>query len=522
MAVDSENLVTEDKQTAVLVNLIWMLVFAVLVMLTQIGSLSTEVLDWDESTFALMAQSVARGHLPFVELFDLKPPVLFLALGGWMSVFGDTLWSLRAFGDACLLVICCFTFLTASRSAGAFSAGLGTLFLISLSASGFAQHTQTEHLAMAFLMPAVYLASSPSLTPARLAAAGLLVSLAVLTRSNLGLVAVTLGIYLLIVLRGQGMRGAAGRVSSYIVGGMVPVVLLVGVYAAQGELATLKLAMIDAPISYASREDGSIMNTLSAHAVYWGGRILHEPLLFASATLVLAGAFVVLAIQLPGRSGRTYLLGERTVLATGFVLIAVLLSIILGGAAYSHYWNQVFPLLAVLVACGISRATGSRIVHGAGVAGVLVMVAGALAITLPSAIGVFENRGRLQDAHFVQKAARVILASDIADKRVWAMNYQIVHMYLNSVPLSRALTHPANINPDSSVYRPLADAGYVSGDEVGRLMDLKPAFIVAKDMPPWYFSETTGARVGSWIEENYTVYRQLGDLVIYLHKDHAG
>ena len=143
---------------------LWFFAFLILIALTQFGSLSTEVLDWDESTFALMGQSVLRGNLPYVELFDLKPPMLFIMLGGWFAVFGENLISLRLFGDLCLFITCCFTYLTARSMVPPVYAGCGALFLIALSASYFAQHTQTEHLAMAFLMPAVWLASKPRLT----------------------------------------------------------------------------------------------------------------------------------------------------------------------------------------------------------------------------------------------------------------------------------------------------------------------------------------------------------------------
>ena len=37
-----------------------------------------DVIDWDESTYILMGQSVLDGHLPYTELWDLKPPGAFL------------------------------------------------------------------------------------------------------------------------------------------------------------------------------------------------------------------------------------------------------------------------------------------------------------------------------------------------------------------------------------------------------------------------------------------------------------
>ena len=42
------------------------------VVLSRLPFVAEYVIDWDESTFILMAQSLLNGHLPFTELWDLK------------------------------------------------------------------------------------------------------------------------------------------------------------------------------------------------------------------------------------------------------------------------------------------------------------------------------------------------------------------------------------------------------------------------------------------------------------------
>ena len=82
----------------------WVLIFSSLLLVTRLGYLSWEVIDWDESTFIIMASHVRVGHLPFLELFDIKPPGIFFALAGMMSLFGENLITVRFFGAFCLLV----------------------------------------------------------------------------------------------------------------------------------------------------------------------------------------------------------------------------------------------------------------------------------------------------------------------------------------------------------------------------------------------------------------------------------
>lgn len=60
------------------------------------------VLDWDESTFILIGQSILDGHLPYVALWELKPPLLFGAFAAAIAVFGDSIVGIRLFGTLCV------------------------------------------------------------------------------------------------------------------------------------------------------------------------------------------------------------------------------------------------------------------------------------------------------------------------------------------------------------------------------------------------------------------------------------
>ena len=108
----------------------WVLVFVLIVGVTQIGSLEREVIDWDESVFILMAANILDGHLPYVEMFDNKPQLIFFMLAGVMAVFGESLLVVRLFGDVCILASCAAVFAIARRWTDPISAGLGTLTFI--------------------------------------------------------------------------------------------------------------------------------------------------------------------------------------------------------------------------------------------------------------------------------------------------------------------------------------------------------------------------------------------------------
>ena len=113
-------------------------------------------------------------------------------LAGAMKVFGENLPVVRFFGDACIFFICVFTFACAARTAGVLPAVLGIVVLIAASSLPLGQHTQTEHFAMVMVMGALWLVLSSRRHLWSVGLAGMLMSMATLTRTNLAIVVVAL------------------------------------------------------------------------------------------------------------------------------------------------------------------------------------------------------------------------------------------------------------------------------------------------------------------------------------------
>jgi 4-amino-4-deoxy-L-arabinose transferase-like glycosyltransferase len=175
----------------------WIAILVAAVFITQIGTLHKEVINWDESTFILMAASVVDGNLPYVESFDNKPPLMFIMLAGVIAVFGKSLLAIRFFGDACILISSLTIFAIARRKVDTVSAGLGALLTVCFSAAKTGQFTSTELPATTMLMVALWLMVARGDRLWSAAMAGLLSSLATLTRSDLVVVAVVFGVYFL-------------------------------------------------------------------------------------------------------------------------------------------------------------------------------------------------------------------------------------------------------------------------------------------------------------------------------------
>lgn len=62
------------------------------------------VIDWDESTFILMGDSLLRGHLPLTALSVLKPPLAYLPYAFFIHLFGHSIAAVRLGGLICVFV----------------------------------------------------------------------------------------------------------------------------------------------------------------------------------------------------------------------------------------------------------------------------------------------------------------------------------------------------------------------------------------------------------------------------------
>jgi hypothetical protein len=205
---------------------LWLVVaiasLALLVTWTQIGSLRYELIDHDEATFMVMAQGVLRGHLPYIEAFDNKPPGLFYALAATMALFGQSLAATRLLGDLCILGATLCLLAVGRRYLPLWGATALAGIFASAHLVKVAQYTSAEVVANLPMAGALLLLLRARGTYRGVFAAGVLLSAATLVRTNLGVVAVAVGLLLLVAAWRPGWLGvkrwavvALGWVGSY-------------------------------------------------------------------------------------------------------------------------------------------------------------------------------------------------------------------------------------------------------------------------------------------------------------------
>lgn len=480
-------------------------IIAIATILLRLGTLWTEQIDWDEWSFILMGADVAHGHLPFVHQFDLKPPLVFFLFGATIALFGKSLVAIRLLGAVCVLAAASFVYLTGRRLTGTWPALAGALLTATLASAPFGLATSSELPAIAFLAAATWRLARWPLGARDAALGGLLISLAVLNRTNLAMVAVVVGALLLLasLLARDGVSRMAWL--AYGAAGLMPPAALVLAYAAAGELATLKLAMIDVPLAYSGQL--GIAEVARQHMTQFYYTALAAPLLYAPVAL-LAGAGLAIAIAAlirrddPARSWSIIVL----VSITG----AVVGSLLIGGAAYPHYWLQLMPFAGLFSAFGVAGLVRLAPAMRTVVVGLSVLpIASGLVTSLPNVVTSYTA------SHPIERAADYIRATGGSKPAVWALHKHLVLWYLDAPQLSRAGVHPDNL-ARRAIIDTLAAHGYVGHDEVARIMALRPRFVVTdaggKGLA-WVRAD--GKPVDPWLAANYRLDAKFGDVLVY-------
>ena len=489
-------------------TLVWTVVFVIVLLGVRLWYLDFE--GWDESTFIIMGSHVLEGHLPYLELFDMKPPGIFFALAGVMSVFGENLLAVRFFGTFCLLVSAIAGYAIAIRQTTPLIAGASMTVFCALTCADEFQPTMTEHLTIALMMPACWLlvARRDQLWVAFLV--GVLLSAATLTRMNIAFVVLAVGGFY--VWRFVRPRPDVPRlaIAAYGVGGALPLAPLLLVYWLADGLDVFALSVLRVPVHYAFFQQG-MAAVILGQAAFWMTCVREDPYIFLPATLFIGTGLATHAIS----RGKGLLFGDNGLLL--LVLGAVSLSILKGGATWGHYLLQALPLVLLLAAAGFETLTTRRL-------GALLFL-GLYVLTVGASLARFGGSSVEQVRQGLapsqrsllprlRTAAELILEDRCCGELVYAPRDHLIYWYLKQRPPT-VLVHPSSVN-NPAIMTPLVAHGYVPEDEQRRILERNIGYIVMDpDRKGGYLTPEQHRRLAGTLQDRFHPWKNSGGLVIY-------
>jgi len=469
-------------------------IFALLVLVSLFVRLpfffSTDI-DWDEGTYLLMGQAILDGDHLYVDLWDNKPPLLYVAFAGAIAMSGKTLFGVRLFAALLVAVTAYLVFeITTTlrdRTAGLWAAMIWIL-LASLLPSGMAM--MTEHVAMVPFTASLLVLVKRDWTFRWLVLAGVLMAAACMVRTNLAIVAVVLA--LLIPLRhlDRGVPSMLRALFGFASGGVIVVVASIFPMIPAGRFDLLWRTIVSSGLAFSSSQL-SWMDVLSQHGVFlWQSLVgIGDPAWVTSA-LGWFGTAAGIVLMSCNKAARPE--SDRIVtLALIVAAVTTAATIAISGVANAHYLIQLAPFAAT--AAGIFWSwLGSRLRIASALS---IVLAGTILTSSVAQYALIVDRVRNGEPAYHGAAydiAQILKANDLDKGSMLFMLDHIALWLLDAKPILGSMTHPSAISRDYLLTA--AHGTYTSPvDEMKRVLALRPDVIVTVH-PLTYLENTSAGR----------------------------
>ncbi|WP_394748384.1 ArnT family glycosyltransferase [Spongiimicrobium salis] len=453
-----------------------------------------DYIDRDESTFILLGQSWVEGNLPYTELWDLKPPLVYLFFAGIIAVFGKSFFAIRLVGALMVASTAFFSYkiseqLTSSKKTAFWTA---VVCIALQSMFGSLQGVMSEHLCIAFFMPALYLLlQRPKWYLSALS--GILMGCSVMIKLNMAYPILFVGLYFLFA-RFRKKQFKLG-VSNALAFGIAIVLVILGTifpYYLEGHPEIWWKSVILAPLEYSSSKRYSI---------------------FKLAPMILVVAmFLFLAF-------RKKLLDKKSmeIQVLSISILGVLLSFIQGGRINGHYLIQLHPIIIVLVGIVVSKISVFKKFDYRPFVFFLVLLLPMEAYLEYTAIVKNKiNKGRFYNGEGID-VPQYLMDNAMDTSNVLFTEYHIGYWVLGTKPLTKAATHPSNICREEIF--PFYDNPRKTTMEELRfiLEDIQPKTIVTRKNRLVFDKKAVEANtfIDAYLLKHYKSIKTLGKAEIY-------
>ncbi len=380
-----------------------------------------DYIDRDESTFILMGQSWVDGHLPYTELWDLKPPVTFAFFTLLIYLFGKSFVVIRLIGAIMVAVTALYSYkigLQTTTKKVSFWAALACVGLLSM--FGSLQGVMSEHLSMFFFMPALYVIIARKSTTSYVLA-GLLIGLALMTKLNLAYVAVALFCFILLNdFKKNVLWQTLGKSVLFGLGILSIITITILPYYQLGMVSIWWQSVVLASLKYAGSSKDSILQFLPMA-------------LFFSIFFYFAYQKKLLNFK------------DKTIQILSLVAIAVVFSFLKGGRLNGHYLIQLHPVFVILVGVFISSLTFIKRIKFKPILVFLLLL-----LPAESYLEYFNIvKNKIERGTFYNgegfTVPQYITKNNISTKNILFLEYHIGYWMLDTKPPTKASTHPSNI-----------------------------------------------------------------------------
>ncbi len=382
-----------------------------------------DYIDRDESTFILLGQSLVDGYLPYTQLWDLKPPLTFAFFASIIYFFGKSFIAIRFFGALLVTITAFYTYKISIRiTSSHVSLWAASFCVILLSLFGSLQGVMSEHICMAFFIPALYLVISKK-GAAWFFLSGILIGISIMVKLNMAYPALLIGLYLYYGYFLREKKASIAGVISFGMGATTVVLLTILPYYLNGQVSVWWKSVILAPLEYAEARRSSIFK--------------------------LAPPFLLIGILLYNCWKRRILsFKNRTSLLLFIAVCGVLFSFFKGGRINGHYLIQVYPMVIIFLSILIHQLVHQ---HNLSIPKLYLFVLVLLPIeSYLEYVNIIQNK--IERGTFFNgegfSVPKYLKENNLDSNQILFLGYHIGYWNIGELPPTMASTHPSNICRD--------------------------------------------------------------------------
>ncbi|MDT0606569.1 ArnT family glycosyltransferase [Croceitalea rosinachiae] len=452
-----------------------------------------DYVDRDESTFILMAQSWVDGYLPYIQLWDLKPPVTFLFFAAIIYTFGKSFLVIRIAGVFMVTITSFVTYKIGLRLGYKKVAFWSAIALIPLqSLFGSLQGVMSEHISTAFFITGLYWMLYKARNLSYLIT-GIFFGLALMTKLNMAYA--VLFLFLMEFWYGYRSGNVLKSVTKLAVIGtfILFVILLTALpYYFKGEDNIWWKSVFEAPMAYSSGQNHSIIKVLPFIIIITG--------FFLVAVKKKLLDFTNIKIQL-------------LVAAT----LGILISFLQAGKVNGHYLIQLYPSLVLLVGLTLYQL---KFLWGINYKPYVLLFCFLLPVETYLELGNIirnkANKGSFFNGEGID-VPNYFKEKQIKTKHLFFTEYHIGYWLLDSKPPTKAATHPSTILRDN-LFPFMDNPRKTAADELQFIIEEhQPDYIITRKNRRVFDKKkyTANFYINLRLLENYTPLDTIDNAVIH-------
>ncbi|MGX1928386.1 ArnT family glycosyltransferase [Flagellimonas sp. 2504JD4-2] len=473
----------------------WKTVFLVLFLIAffiRFPFFFRDYVDRDESTFIIMAQSWVDGHLPYTQLWDLKPPITFLFFALIIKAFGKSFIAIRLFGVVLVALTALFTYgigRSITTKKVSFWCAVFCVFLLSL--FGSLQGVMSEHICTLFFAVGIYLLLRKE-SWGWYFVIGVLFGLSVMSKLNMAYPLLALVIFLVWNKLAKKQFWHNFQRLMVMGTGFTTLVLLTAVpYYLQGELLTWWESIFEAPLAYAGSKQHSLLKTL--------------PFVVIVAGLLYAGF-----------RSKVVDFKSRPIQLLTAVIIGILLSFMQTGKVNGHYLIQLYPFILIPIGIATSKLPPIQKKYSVIIPFLLVLLPMETYLEYANVISNKMNKGSLFNGEGID-VPNYIIENNLETRDIFFTEYHIGYWVLGEHPPTKAATHPSSITREE-LFPFMKNPRETGMQELRYIMEIvRPKTVVARKGKRIFDKKLTDFNdyIDSYLINHYTLVKTIDRGLIY-------